>query len=94
MLTLVESRKGVGGKPKEELKMKVNVIIPLSMCCCDATDHVFTDGNVRRRRRSNRRHCTGRRDDVPAVTLAVQTEAEFVRFVPADSYEPEEWPSS
>ena len=41
MLTLAESRKGEGGKPKEELKMKVN-IMPLSMCCCDATDHVLT----------------------------------------------------
>ena len=59
MLALVESRKGEGGKPKEELKMKVNVM-PFSMCCCDATDHVLTDGNVGRRRRSDRRHCTCR----------------------------------
>ena len=33
-------------------------------------------------------------EDKRLATLAVQTEAEFVRFVPADSYEPEEWPSS
>ena len=61
----MKSNKGEGQKAKEELKMKVNVMA-LSMCCCHATDHVFIDGNVRRRRRSNRRHCTGRRDDVPA----------------------------